>query len=174
MSDGPYGRHGYSANAGYGGGGTAGYGGGGNAYAAPSYGQSYGGAPSSGGAPPAAAYGGGGTSYGDYGAYGGPDASYGVRLQSSFDDDNLWVVGWGDLLAPCGCARDSVITFFVRDSSRCFKNDGISSSIFCVTSWISSDVLSRPIPFFIVVGVDSLYRCTTLKVLTLFFLICYL
>lgn len=82
MSDGPYGRHGFNANAntGYGGGaggggaggagaGGASYGnsqGGGGGYAAPSYGQSYGGASS-----------GSGDSYGasggqdSYGAYGG-------------------------------------------------------------------------------------------------------
>jgi hypothetical protein len=93
MSDGPYGRHGYSTNAGYGGGGTA-YGGG-NAYAAPSYGQSYGAAPSSGGAPPAASYGGSGTSYGDYGAYGSPDASYGVRPNFIQTDNHLVVVELG-------------------------------------------------------------------------------
>lgn len=79
MSDGPYGRHGFNANAGYGGG--ASYGGGGTSYAAPSYGQSYGGAPNSGGAPTASYGTPGGASYGDYGAYGGaPDSSYGVRV----------------------------------------------------------------------------------------------
>jgi hypothetical protein len=96
MSDGPYGRHGFNANAGYGGSGSAGYGGG-NAYTAPSYGQSYGSAPSSGGAPSAASYGGSGTSYGDYGAYGvASDASYGVRLLHHF-------LG-GLLLTVCGTA----------------------------------------------------------------------
>jgi len=86
MSDGPYGRHGFNANAntGYGGGaggggaggagaGGASYGnsqgGGGGGYAAPSYGQSYGGA-SSGGASYGAS--GGQDSYGAYGG-GAPD-----------------------------------------------------------------------------------------------------
>ena len=67
MSDGPYGRHGFSsnANAGYGGqGGGASYGSQGGGYAAPSYGQSYGGGSSYGGA--------GGQDYGSqYGSYGG-------------------------------------------------------------------------------------------------------
>jgi hypothetical protein len=93
MSDGPYGRHGFNANAGYGGGGSASYGGG-NSYAAPSYGQSYGSAPSSGGAPSAASYGGSGTSYGDYGAYGvSSDASYGVSPFYPVDGRLLSTVG---------------------------------------------------------------------------------
>lgn len=82
MSDGPYGRHGFNANAntGYGGngppgapGGGASYGnsqgGGGGGYAAPSYGQSYGGGVASGGTSYGAS---GGQDYGaQYGAYGG-------------------------------------------------------------------------------------------------------
>lgn len=82
MSDGPYGRHGFNANAntGYGGngppgapGGGASYGnsqgGGGGGYAAPSYGQSYGGGGASGGTSYGAS---GGQDYGaQYGAYGG-------------------------------------------------------------------------------------------------------
>lgn len=65
MSDGPYGRHGFSSNAGYGGG--ASYGDsqqGGGGYAAPSYGQSYSGGASYGGT--------GGQDYSaQYGSYGG-------------------------------------------------------------------------------------------------------
>jgi hypothetical protein len=81
MSEGPYGRHGFNANAGYGGGQAYG---GGASYSAPSYGQGYGQAPSSGGVPggAAASYGapaGGNNSYGDYGAYGAPDNAYSVR-----------------------------------------------------------------------------------------------
>mmetsp|Transcript_19477 Transcript_19477/g.48063 ORF Transcript_19477/g.48063 Transcript_19477/m.48063 type:complete len:371 (+) Transcript_19477:127-1239(+) len=68
MSDGPYGRHGFNANAGgYGGGasyGNAGAQGGGGGYAAPSYGQSYGSSYSA-PAPQDSAYG------SQYGAYGG-------------------------------------------------------------------------------------------------------
>ena len=79
MSDGPYGRHGFNANAGYGGqAGGASYGnsqqGGGGGYAAPSYGQAYGGGGASYGAS-------GGQDYGaQYGSYGGgaPD-NYQVR-----------------------------------------------------------------------------------------------
>ena len=69
MSDGPYGRHGFNANAnaGYGGqSGGASYSsqGGGGGYSAPSYGQSYGGGASYGGS--------GGQDYGSqYGSYGG-------------------------------------------------------------------------------------------------------
>jgi hypothetical protein len=71
MSDGPYGRHGFTsnANAGYGGqGGAASYGNTQQAnaggYAAPSYGQSYGGGASYGAS--------GGQDYGSqYGSYGG-------------------------------------------------------------------------------------------------------
>lgn len=75
-SEGPYGRHGYSANPGYGGGANPGNDAGGGGYAAPSYGQSYGGA-------------GGGSSYAapvpqegaygsQYGAYGGVAEGYQV------------------------------------------------------------------------------------------------
>ena len=77
MSDGPYGRHGFNANAGgYGGGasyGNAGGGGGGGGYAAPSYGQSYGaGASYSAPSPQDGVYG------SQYGAYGGA-GDYQVR-----------------------------------------------------------------------------------------------
>lgn len=79
MSDGPYGRHGFSSNTGYGGQvGGASYGSqpGGGGYAAPSYGQNYGAGASYGGA--------GGQDYGSqYGSYGGstPD-NYAVRQES--------------------------------------------------------------------------------------------
>jgi len=67
MSDGPYGRHGFSSNTGYGGqAGGASYGSqsGGGGYSAPSYGQNYGAGASYGGA--------GGQDYGSqYGSYGG-------------------------------------------------------------------------------------------------------
>ena len=75
MSDGPYGRHGFNANAGgYGGGASYGNaGGGGGGYAAPSYGQSYGGGASySAPSPQDGAYG------SQYGAYGGA-GDYQVR-----------------------------------------------------------------------------------------------
>lgn len=69
MSDGPYGRHGYSSNPGYGGGGASyGNAAAGGGYAAPSYGQSYGAAP----APPDSGYG------SQYGAYGGAADTYQV------------------------------------------------------------------------------------------------
>ena len=73
MSDGPYGRHGFNANAGgYGGGASYGNAAGGG-YAAPSYGQSYGaGASYSAPAPQDGAYG------SQYGAYGG-NGAYQVR-----------------------------------------------------------------------------------------------
>ena len=102
MSEGPYGRHGFNANAGYGGGGAqGGYGGqgGGGGYAAPSYGQGYGQAPSSGGAPPAYGYGGGGGA--DYGAYGAADNSYAVRALLIFST----VVG----VKAVFVSRDSVL-----------------------------------------------------------------
>lgn len=76
MSEGPYGRHGFNANPGYGGGagGGASYGGAaGGGYAAPSYGQSYGqnyggGASYAAPAPQDGGYG------SQYGAYGGTES----------------------------------------------------------------------------------------------------
>lgn len=68
MSDGPYGRHGFNANPGYGGG--ASYGNtGGAGYTAPSYGQSYGQSYGGGAsyAAPAPQDGGYGSQYGAYG-----------------------------------------------------------------------------------------------------------
>ena len=74
MSDGPYGRHGFNANPGYGGaagggggggGGGTSYGNAGGGYAAPSYGQGYGGGASY--AAPAPQDGGYGSQYGAYG-----------------------------------------------------------------------------------------------------------
>ncbi len=65
MSDGPYGRHGFNANPGYGG---ASYGNAGGGYAAPSYGQSYGGASYAAPSPQDSAYG------SQYGSYGGTES----------------------------------------------------------------------------------------------------
>lgn len=62
MSEGPYGRHGYTANPGYSSG--ASYGGGGGGYAAPSYGQSYGGVSYAAPSPQDSGY---GAQYGSYG-----------------------------------------------------------------------------------------------------------
>lgn len=65
MSDGPYGRHGFNANPGYGG---ASYGNAAGGYAAPSYGQSYGGASYAAPSPQDSAYG------SQYGSYGGTES----------------------------------------------------------------------------------------------------
>lgn len=65
MSDGPYGRHGFNANPGYGG---ASYGNAAGGYATPSYGQSYGGASYAAPSPQDSAYG------SQYGAYGGTES----------------------------------------------------------------------------------------------------
>ena len=75
-SEGPYGRHGFNANAGGYGGGASYGGGGGGGYAAPSYGgQNYGGAAAY--SSPAAQGGGYGSQYGQYG---GGSEGYQVRL----------------------------------------------------------------------------------------------
>eukprot|EP00934_Nitzschia_sp_Nitz4_P000602 Nitzschia sp. Nitz4//scaffold253_size28098//2652//4013//NITZ4_008138-RA/size28098-processed-gene-0.27-mRNA-1//-1//CDS//3329544291//602//frame0 len=75
MSEGPYGRHGYSATPGYGGG--ASYGGAAGGYAAPSYGQAYGGASYAAPSPQDNSYG------AQYGSYGAPPEAY----QPGFSED---------------------------------------------------------------------------------------
>jgi len=111
MSDGPYGRHGFSSNAGYGGG--ASYGDsqqGGGGYAAPSYGQSYSGGASYGGT--------GGQDYSaQYGSYGGgaPDnyqVCRGATIRSNALRDVVWSGSHGHPSFLKKPARESIRDFY--------------------------------------------------------------
>lgn len=103
-SDGPYGRHGFNANAGgYGGG--ASYGGSAGGYASPSYGgQSYGGAASY--SAPAAQGGGYGAQYGQYG--GGSEA-YQVRCNIVVVDNDATSWAFALLLSGVIARREFAI-----------------------------------------------------------------